>query len=108
MLITRFAPAPTGYLHLGGARTALMNYFFARHFGGEFSLRIEDTDESRNNPDTIDPDCKYTYHIDGMVRGRGFLSLFSILFTTPTPLAQALETLSPGSSRSASRAHARS
>ncbi len=57
------------------------------------------TNQSRNSsPDTIDPGCTYTYHIDGMVRGRGFLSLLSILFPTPTPLAQAMETLSPGSS----------
>lgn len=43
----RFAPSPTGYLHVGGLRTALYNYLFARHHGGEFILRIEDTDQSR-------------------------------------------------------------
>ena len=44
----RFAPSPTGYLHVGGARTALYNWLFARHHGGKFILRIEDTDEARN------------------------------------------------------------
>ncbi len=41
----RFAPSPTGYLHLGGLRTALFNYLYARHHGGDFLLRIEDTDQ---------------------------------------------------------------
>lgn len=45
---TRFAPSPTGYLHVGGARTALFNWLFARRHGGEFILRVEDTDEARN------------------------------------------------------------
>lgn len=45
---TRFAPSPTGYLHVGGARTALFNYLFARKHGGTFILRVEDTDEERN------------------------------------------------------------
>ncbi|MEP6777154.1 MAG: glutamate--tRNA ligase family protein [Chthoniobacterales bacterium] len=44
----RFAPSPTGYLHIGGARTALFNWLFARHEGGKFILRVEDTDKSRN------------------------------------------------------------
>ncbi len=44
----RFAPSPTGYLHIGGARTALFNWLFARHHGGRFVLRVEDTDKSRN------------------------------------------------------------
>jgi len=51
---TRFAPAPTGYLHLGGARTALFNWMYARHVGGEFVLRIEDTDTERSRPELID------------------------------------------------------
>lgn len=46
---TRFAPSPTGYLHIGGARTALFNYLIAKRQGGQFILRIEDTDEDRNN-----------------------------------------------------------
>ena len=45
---TRFAPSPTGYLHVGGARTALFNWLFARKHGGSFILRVEDTDEARN------------------------------------------------------------
>src|SRR5271170_29942 len=45
----RFAPSPTGYLHIGGVRTALFNYLFAKHFGGQFVLRIEDTDPERSN-----------------------------------------------------------
>ncbi|HYA27502.1 MAG TPA: glutamate--tRNA ligase, partial [Acidobacteriota bacterium] len=50
---TRFAPSPTGYLHIGGARTALFNYLFARHHGGKFVLRIEDTDRERSTPAAI-------------------------------------------------------
>jgi glutamyl-tRNA synthetase len=50
---TRFAPSPTGYLHIGGARTALFNYLFARHHGGTFILRIEDTDRERSTPEAI-------------------------------------------------------
>src|SRR5918911_353301 len=50
---TRFAPSPTGYLHIGGARTALFNYLFARHQGGKFILRIEDTDRERSTPEAI-------------------------------------------------------
>jgi glutamyl-tRNA synthetase len=50
---TRFAPSPTGYLHIGGARTALFNYLFARHYGGTFILRIEDTDRERSTPQAI-------------------------------------------------------
>jgi glutamyl-tRNA synthetase len=48
MFRTRFAPSPTGHLHVGGARTAVLNWLLARHFGGEFVLRIEDTDVERN------------------------------------------------------------
>jgi glutamyl-tRNA synthetase len=50
----RFAPSPTGYLHIGGARTALFNWLFARQQGGEFVLRIEDTDTERSKPELID------------------------------------------------------
>ena len=49
----RFAPSPTGYLHVGGARTALYNWLFARHHGGQFILRIEDTDRTRYVPDAL-------------------------------------------------------
>lgn len=51
---TRIAPSPTGFLHLGTARTALFSWAFARHFGGEFVLRIEDTDVSRNTQESVD------------------------------------------------------
>ncbi len=50
----RFAPSPTGYLHIGGARTALFNWLFARRHGGQFILRIEDTDRKRFVPDSLD------------------------------------------------------
>jgi glutamyl/glutaminyl-tRNA synthetase len=50
---TRFAPSPTGYLHIGGARTALFCYLFARHHGGQFLLRIEDTDRERSTEESI-------------------------------------------------------
>jgi glutamyl-tRNA synthetase len=49
----RFAPSPTGYLHIGGARTALFNWLYARHTGGTFVLRIEDTDAARNTPEAV-------------------------------------------------------
>ncbi|MBS9782903.1 MAG: glutamate--tRNA ligase [Arcobacter sp.] len=53
MAITRFAPSPTGYLHIGGLRTALYSYLWAKKTNGEFKLRIEDTDLSRNNEDAV-------------------------------------------------------
>jgi glutamyl-tRNA synthetase len=49
----RFAPSPTGYLHVGGARTALFNWLYARHTGGVFILRVEDTDVERNRPELV-------------------------------------------------------
>jgi glutamyl-tRNA synthetase len=53
MVRTRFAPSPTGYLHIGGARTALFSYLFARHHDGKFILRIEDTDRQRSTQESI-------------------------------------------------------
>ncbi|MFT5703531.1 MAG: glutamyl-tRNA synthetase, partial [Rickettsiales bacterium] len=53
-IITRFAPSPTGFLHIGGARTALFNYLFAKKNGGEFLLRIEDTDQKRSTPEAVE------------------------------------------------------
>jgi len=50
---TRFAPSPTGYLHIGGARTALFSWLFSRHHGGEFVLRIEDTDQERSTVESV-------------------------------------------------------
>ena len=53
-IVTRFAPSPTGFLHIGGARTALFNWAFARHHGGTFLLRIEDTDRARSTQEAMD------------------------------------------------------
>lgn len=50
---TRFAPSPTGFLHIGGARTALFAWAYARHHGGKFVLRIEDTDVARSTPEAV-------------------------------------------------------
>jgi len=55
MVRTRFAPSPTGYLHIGGVRTALFNWLFARHHGGQFLLRIDDTDAGRNEARALQP-----------------------------------------------------
>jgi glutamyl-tRNA synthetase len=52
---TRFAPSPTGYLHIGGVRTALFSWLFARRHGGQFILRIDDTDDARNKTEAIRP-----------------------------------------------------
>src|ERR1700689_5459233 len=51
--VLRFAPSPTGMLHIGGARTALFNWLYARHTGGTFLLRIEDTDRDRSPPEAV-------------------------------------------------------
>ena len=61
----RFAPSPTGYLHVGGARTALFNWLFARHHGGQFILRIEDTDVSRSSEEMV----------EGILKGLRWLGL---------------------------------
>ncbi|MBT6138518.1 MAG: glutamate--tRNA ligase, partial [Rhodospirillaceae bacterium] len=53
-VVTRFAPSPTGFLHIGGARTALFNWLFARHHGGKYLVRIEDTDRKRSTPEAIE------------------------------------------------------
>ncbi|MCH8201895.1 MAG: glutamate--tRNA ligase [Proteobacteria bacterium] len=52
-VVTRFAPSPSGFLHIGGARTALFNWLFTRHHGGQFRLRIEDTDRARSSDEAI-------------------------------------------------------
>src|SRR5262249_4578912 len=51
--VVRFAPSPTGYLHIGSARTALFNWLYARHTGGKFLLRIEDTDRARSTHEAV-------------------------------------------------------
>jgi glutamyl-tRNA synthetase len=53
-IVTRFAPSPTGFLHIGGARTALFNWLYARGRGGKFLLRIEDTDRARSTPEATE------------------------------------------------------
>ena len=53
-VVTRFAPSPTGFLHIGGVRTALFNFLYARRHGGKFLLRVEDTDRKRSTPEAID------------------------------------------------------
>ena len=53
----RFAPSPTGYLHVGGARTALFNWLFVKHYGGQFLLRVEDTDLERSTQASVDGAC---------------------------------------------------
>jgi glutamyl-tRNA synthetase len=64
-VVTRFAPSPTGMLHIGGARTALFNWLFAKHSGGTFLLRIEDTDRERSKPE----------HVDAITNGLKWLEL---------------------------------
>ena len=54
MTVTRFAPSPTGYIHVGNLRTALMNYLIARQTGGIFILRLDDTDQERSKQEYID------------------------------------------------------
>ena len=53
-VVTRFAPSPTGYLHIGGARTALFSWAYAKRNNGKFILRIEDTDLERSTPEAIE------------------------------------------------------
>ncbi len=55
MIRTRFAPSPTGYLHIGGVRTALFNWLLAKQSGGQFILRIDDTDQQRNVAEALQP-----------------------------------------------------
>jgi glutamyl-tRNA synthetase len=64
-VVTRFAPSPTGFLHIGGARTALFNWLYARANGGQYLLRIEDTDRARSTDAAIDA------IFDGLLAGPG-------------------------------------
>ena len=66
---TRFAPSPTGFLHIGGVRTALFNWLLARHFGGQFILRIDDTDQQRHVEDALGADPR-RLPLDGDGLGR--------------------------------------
>ena len=90
-VVTRFAPSPTGYLHIGGARTALFNWLFARHHGGKFLLRIEDTDRARSTDAAIDA------ILDGRVSEAARMhhrmqTLVDVLFveSNPIPMKHAL------------------
>ncbi len=65
MVVTRFAPSPTGYLHIGGLRTALLNYLWAKKNGGKFRLRIEDTDLKRNKQEAVEAIIK-AFHWTGL------------------------------------------
>jgi glutamyl-tRNA synthetase len=81
-VVTRFAPSPTGYLHIGGARTALFNWLYARRMGGKYLLRIEDTDRARSTPEATEAiidglawldlkhDGEITYQSAGLERHR--------------------------------------
>ena len=71
-VITRFAPSPTGFLHIGGARTALFNWLYAKRFSGQFLLRIEDTDRERSTEAAVEA------IIDG-------LKWLCLLYTSPSP-----------------------
>jgi len=64
----RIAPSPTGYLHVGTARTAIFNYLFVRHHGGKFLVRIEDTDAERSKPELIEPILSATSGLRESVR----------------------------------------
>ena len=121
-VVTRFAPSPTGMLHIGGARTALFNWLFARHTGGTFLLRIEDTDRERSKPEHVDAitnglkwleldwdgDAVFQFaRVDrhrevalGLLAGGGAYNCY----LTPDELAAMREKRKPRAGRSASRA----
>ena len=63
----RFAPSPTGYLHIGGVRTALFNWLFARHHGGKALLRLEDTDRKRSTHEAIDAILSRNPHVTELI-----------------------------------------
>ena len=70
---TRFAPSPTGYLHIGGVRTALFNWLFARRHGGQFVLRIDDTDQQRNLRQALQPILDGFQWLEQQVQGEWFM-----------------------------------
>ena len=86
----RFAPSPTGFFHVGGARTALYNWAIARRLGGTFVLRIEDTDEARNRPEWTDGIIESLAWIgispdDPTFEGPYFQSSYATPTSTPRP-----------------------
>ena len=74
-VVTRIAPSPTGYMHIGTARTALFNWLYARGRGGKFLLRIEDTDRERSTPKQPMPFCAVWSGWDWIMMARPFLNL---------------------------------
>ncbi len=78
MLKTRFAPSPTGYLHIGGLRTALFNWLWARRNGGQFLLRVEDTDLTRNSKEALDAILQAFDWVGRDYDGRGYISIKEI------------------------------
>ena len=106
----RFAPSPTGYLHIGGARTALFNYLFARHNNGKYLVRIEDTDKQRSTAEAIDAikagldwlglqsDSEYTFQSANIDRHKQVVQKLLdegkayYCYTTPEELAEMRET----------------
>ena len=82
-VVTRFAPSPTGYLHIGGARTALFNWLYARHTGGKFLLRIEDTDRERST------EAGHRRHPRRARNGSGSTGTASRSTSSPAPRATA-------------------
>ena len=83
-VVTRFAPSPTGFLHIGGARTALFNWLFARHHGGQYLLRIEDTDRARSTTERA---------ADTLVRLGGAVFVLGVLATLGVTLSHDLGVL---------------
>ena len=89
-IITRFAPSPTGFLHIGGARTALFNWLYAKRFGGKFLLRIEDTDRERSTQAAVDA------ILDGLKwLGSIGTARRSASFSAPSAIARSLISCSP-------------
>lgn len=78
---TRFAPSPTGYLHVGGARTALYSWLYAKNQGGEFVLRIEDTDLERNSQEAVDAILEGMEWL-GLEWNEGLISKLNVLIVT--------------------------
>src|SRR5215469_8039516 len=100
----RFAPSPTGHLHVGGARTALFNWLYARHHGGAYILRVEDTDRSRSTDENID------FIIAALARarlGRGTAHVGLSADRALRPLSRARAAPARGRPRVLLRVHAR-
>ena len=100
---TRFAPSPTGYLHIGGARTALFSWAYARKLGGTFILRIEDTDLERSSQESVQAildgmswlNLEYDegpfYQMQGMPRYREVIALYHVQHKSYAEIAETLD-----------------